>query len=98
MFTACECFSTADDGKKGMGPGCSVLQKDAISGSSVGGTGAEGGIELINRGENSHPNHVEKCQRMRRSFMSGICSRCLPEGKMRRVARGSGKIRTEANV
>lgn len=66
MFTACECFSTADDGKKGMGPGCSVLQRDAVHGSSVGGTGTEGDIELINKGENSYLNHIEKCQRMRK--------------------------------
>lgn len=64
MFTAHECFSTGDDGKKGMGPGCSVLQRDAVSGSSVAGTEAGGDSELINKGENSHPNHVEKCQRM----------------------------------
>lgn len=67
MFTAHECFFTADDGKKGMCPGCSVLQRDAVSGSSVvRGTGAEGDIELINKSENSHPNHAEKCQRMRK--------------------------------
>lgn len=28
------------------------------------GTEAGGDSELINKGENSHPNHVEKCQRM----------------------------------
>lgn len=85
MFTALECSSIADDGKKGMGAGCSVLQRDEVSCSSLGETGAEGDIELINKGENSHPNHVEKCQRMRKKkiFMSGICSRCLPKGKMR---------------
>lgn len=74
MFTVCERFSTADDGKKRMGPGCSVLQRDAVSGSSVGGTGAEGDIELINKGENSHPNHVEKCQRMRKEDPSCLAS------------------------
>lgn len=66
MFTAHECFFTVDDGKKGMGPGCSILQRDAVSGSCVGGAGAEGDIELINKGENSYPNHVKKCQRMRK--------------------------------
>lgn len=66
MFTARECFSTADDGKKGMGPGCSVLQKDAVQRSPVGGTGAEGDIELRSKGENSYPNHIEMCQRMRK--------------------------------
>lgn len=66
MFTAHECFSTANDGKKGMGPECQALQRDAASGSSVAGTEAEGDSELINKGENSHPNRVEKCQKMRK--------------------------------
>lgn len=74
MFTARECFSTADDGKKQMDPRCSALQRDAVNGSSFGGTGAEGDIELINKGENSHPNHVEKCPRMRKEDLSCLAS------------------------
>lgn len=74
MFTACESFSKADDRKKGMGPGCSVLQRDAVSRSSIGGTGAEGDIELINKGEKSHPDHIEKCQRIRKEDPSCLAS------------------------
>lgn len=37
-----------------MGPGCLVLLRNAVGDSSVAGAEAEGDIELINTGENSH--------------------------------------------
>lgn len=42
------------DGKKRMGPGCSVPLRNAVSDSSVAGAEAEGDIELINTGEKAH--------------------------------------------
>lgn len=54
MSHACERFSTADDGKKGMGSGCSVFLRNAVSDSSGAGAEAEGVTELIITDENSH--------------------------------------------
>jgi len=66
-----------------MGPGCSVPLRNAVSDLSVAGAEAEGDIELINTGENSHLFlTVSKNVGGRRSIMAGVCSRCLTKEKM----------------
>lgn len=83
MCTACECFSTACDGKNGIGPGCSVLLRSTVSDSSVTGAEAEGDIKLMNTGENSSLIlcRTASKEEKRKSFMAGICSRCSTKGK-----------------
>lgn len=84
MSTACECFSTACVGKKRIGPGCSVLLRNAVSDSSVTGAEAEGDIELMNTGENASLILCRKVSEedKRKSFMAAICSRCSAKGKL----------------